>query len=39
VVDVPLQTIFEVADIDVGLGGGGVIQVNNIEKGLEDEYP
>jgi hypothetical protein len=39
VVDPPEQIGLIDCVIDVGEGGGGVIQVNNIEKGLEDEYP
>jgi hypothetical protein len=39
VVDDPLQIVFCVADIDVGFGGGGDIQVRLIEKVLLALYP
>ena len=39
VVDDPLQMVFDAAVIEVGVGGGGDIQLSPMLKELFDEYP
>ena len=38
-VDDPLQMVFAAAVIDVGVGGGGDMQLSPMLKELLDEYP